>query len=144
MCIFYMANSIIQVLDGTVLDDTGYYVVIALLYGCVASRQHLLRVVCCVLTRHDARCACRSVYISILHNGQKQLTTVSSVTKLFTPAMQGEFTRPLIHKERMYICFLLLVLCSLLSEAAIHATLHEQSHFFPALCVYEVPCTLLL
>jgi hypothetical protein len=49
MCIFYMANSIIQVLDGTVLDDTGYYVVIALLYGCVALRQHLLHVVCCVL-----------------------------------------------------------------------------------------------
>lgn len=117
---FYMANSILLVLESSVLTATGFWVASAILYGVV--------------------------YCYILINVTSNLRFLHKETAFLAPppVMPQEIVAPLMEKYRMYLIFLVLVFVSIGMEVFCHALLASSSSTFSILLVYEISNAIIL
>lgn len=110
--IFYMTNSIIIVLEGSVLNPQGFWIACGVLYG--------------------------MMYVYILVSYADQMVVVVDHTSLLRSDMPVRLTGPLHEKRRMFVYFLILVLLSIGVEVATHAVVFYTDHKYVALVLYEV------
>ena len=112
MSLFYMAMSIILVLENDVLSQEGFWVAVALVYGLV--------------------------YYFVFINVLRQLGKLGKHVSVLEANMPAAIVGPLIEKRRMYVALLLLILCAFAVEVACHAIIAESGTLWKTLCVYEV------
>eukprot|EP00602_Paraphysomonas_sp_CaronLab_P000814 CAMPEP_0185029002 /NCGR_PEP_ID=MMETSP1103-20130426/15091_1 /TAXON_ID=36769 /ORGANISM="Paraphysomonas bandaiensis, Strain Caron Lab Isolate" /LENGTH=504 /DNA_ID=CAMNT_0027563601 /DNA_START=64 /DNA_END=1578 /DNA_ORIENTATION=+ len=118
MSAFYMCNSIILVLESSVLDQRGFWIANTLLYGLM--------------------------YLYIILNVQSQLRLLTSQVQLLGDDVPQPIAGPLRMKHRMYIFFLVLVLLNISFEVYLHSLLASSGKMWKVLLVYEVSNLLIL
>lgn len=99
---FYMANSIVLVLQSSVLTIQGFWVAAGVLYG--------------------------TMYTYIIISTLKQLNIIFDHIALLSPEMPHAIVGPLLEKRRMYVCFLGLVFLSMCMEVVTHALVSYDGH----------------
>lgn len=119
MSAFYMCNSIILVLEASVLTQQGYWIACAILYGIM--------------------------YIYILQSVLAQLKKLRWQVRLLTASgeVPVQIGGPLRSKYRMYLIFLFLVFCNMSLEVILHALLAIYGKMWIVLTVYEI-CDLII
>ncbi len=108
---FYMANSILLVLESSVLSRTEFWMANAVLYGIL--------------------------YFYILYNALQNVVFLYRETSLLNSTMPQEFRDPLVAKFRMYICFLIIVFVSITMEVYCHSLLATDGRMWTTLLAYE-------
>jgi len=109
---FYMANSIILVLEASVLTSQGFWAASAVLYGIM--------------------------YLYILSSVLEQLRNLRDYVSLLRPDMPEHIADPMRQKYCMYICFLFLVFASIAMEILTHALVVTDGRMWIVLLAYEV------
>lgn len=119
MSAFYMSNSIILVLEASVLTAQGFWIACTILYGVM--------------------------YVYIVQSALDQLMSLQQqVTLLYSGGEVPEaIGGPLRMKYYMYIIFLFLVLCNIVLEISLHALLQKYGRMWIVLTVYEI-CDLVI
>lgn len=115
---FYMVNSILLVLESSVLTRRDFWIANAVLYG--------------------------SVYLFILFNGLKNIKFLYNETMLLKPTMPSEFRGPLIAKYRMFICLLVIVFVSMAMEVYCHSLVATDGRLWTVLMAYEISNILIM
>lgn len=118
MSLFYMCNSIIIVLESSVLSPQEFWICTAALYGLM--------------------------YVYILKSTVKELLGIADQVSFLGPHLAQDLTSPLKQKYHMYICFLFLVLVSILMEVYTHALVVDNGKLWFILVSYEVSNLLIL
>lgn len=118
MSAFYMANSILLVLQSTVLSAQGFWIGVGLLY---------------VL-----------MYFYIVSSAESQLSAILGYVGLFQPDMPPLVTDPLKEKRFMYVAFLALMAVSMATEVALHALVEDVRSIAVSLSIYEISNVLIL
>jgi hypothetical protein len=118
MSAFYMANSILLVLQSNVLSLQAFWTANALLYGL-------------------AYCY---IYSSVLI----QLRTIWTYVRLLTDEMPHDIVWPMKQKYWMYIIFLSLVLVSAVIEVLAHSLAFQDSRMIVVLLCYEISNILIM
>ena len=116
--IFYIMNSIILVLQTSVFTNTSYLIAVTILYS--------------------------FVYMNILKATIETLLKLQKQTLPLTLEMPHNIVKPLIHKYRMYIYFLILVLITIVIEIIAHSILTIDGRIWVVLLVYEISNLLIL
>jgi hypothetical protein len=114
MSAFYMSNSIILVLEASVLTKQGFWIACTILYG--------------------------MMYLYIVQSASSQILLMKRQVDLLASAgeVPDAIGWPLRSKYYMYIFFLFLVLCSICLEISLHALLNNYGKMWLVLAVYEI------
>jgi hypothetical protein len=150
MSVFYMANSIVLVLESNVISRSGYWIASAVLYGLIYlyilgelilnkpftnSSSPSYRYILLLYLLTDTTDITSSLHLVSVW---RELVKISNYVKLLQPDMPAVITTPLKMKKLMYIIFLLLVLLSMTLEVIIHALVSTYQHVWVGLCLYEI------
>ncbi|CAM5999352.1 unnamed protein product [Sphagnum balticum] len=109
---FYMFSSLLVVLETTVLDDEGYWIIVGVLYG--------------------------SMYLYIFQSLVTEVRKVQSHVKLLHPNMSASLTAPLREKHLMYEIFLVCTFTLFSVEVTAHAMVAEGVPYQNILFLYEI------
>jgi hypothetical protein len=112
MSAFYMVNSIVLVLQNTVLTVQGFWIANTVLYG--------------------------AMYAYIYANVSVQLASLHRQVMMLKPEMPANIINPLKMKYRMYVAFLAMVLMSAVMEIAAHAIIFREGKYWKVLLAYEI------
>jgi len=115
---FYMSNSIILVLDTSILPQNGFWVANAILYG--------------------------FMYWYIFHSVLKQLIVLRDQVSLLGDDMPVDIIRPLRMKYLMYQCFVAVVFVSMTMEVCAHSLLYSDGRMWVVLLAYEISNVIIL
>lgn len=112
IALFYMFSSILEVLYSTILNNTGYWILVTLLYA--------------------------SMYGAIFYHLQYELFKVHFHVSFLRPTMASNITGPLREKYFMFQCFLGLVASSFILEIICQVMVAKGVQYYSVLSLYEV------
>jgi hypothetical protein len=112
ICFFYVAMSIILVLENNALNRNGFWIAVGIVYGIM--------------------------YYFIFANVLKQLRRLSIQVSLLESTMPRPIVGPLLEKYRMYVLLLILIFIALAIEITCHSIIATSGSMWKTMCVYEV------